>query len=77
MTEKLLQGVLRNLHQFAIPESRLVRDDAADRHVKGLGNVYQRVAVQQNRLDEFAHQVTVRAAVADGALSPKVPFPVS
>ncbi|MYF75196.1 MAG: hypothetical protein F4175_18025, partial [Gemmatimonadetes bacterium] len=61
-----LQNVLRDLHQFTVLKFRLVGDDAADRHIQGLSNVYKGVAIQQNRLDELAHQITVGTSMATG-----------
>ena len=37
--------VLRHLHSFAVLESRLVGDDAANGHVQRLNNIHQRFAV--------------------------------
>ena len=41
----ILQGVLRNIHQFTVLERRLMRDDATDCHVEGLGHIHERLAV--------------------------------
>ncbi len=50
---------LRDLHQLAILQGRLVSHDAGDGHVQGLGDVHQRLAVLEDRRDEFIHEVTV------------------
>ena len=58
---------LGDFHQLAVLQSGLMRDNSRDGQIERHGDVYERVAIFENRSDKLVRQISVRAAVEPGA----------